>query len=387
MDESESLQFVFRNPTKIVFGRNAVSDIAYEVELLGGQRVLVVTDRDLAKSAMVEKVRKALGSCYAGLYGEVVQDTGVEIVDRGGAFGKGVGADTVVSVGGGSSIDTAKGIAILLKEGGGIRDYAAQFNALTRPQTPHIVIPTTAGTGSEVTYAAVIKDHERKQKLLVVDNHILPNTGILDPEMTVGMPPGLTAATGMDALTHAVEAIHSEQHEPIADAMAMHAIRLIREFLPRAVENGRDLVVRGQMLIAANLAGVAFGNAQVGIVHAMAHSVGARFGVPHGVANSILLPYGMRFNLDICPRYVMVAQALGIPVEGKSAEEAGLEAIEEIKRFTGRLGLPQRLREVQVPEAGIREVAELTLYDGSLVYNPKPAFDAEVIESVLREAW
>jgi len=387
MIEPEALQFVYRNPTKIVYGLNAVNDIAYEVELLGGSRVLVVTDRDLAKSAMVARVVKALGPTFAGLFSEVVQDSGVEIVDRGGAAGKELGADTLVSVGGGSSIDTAKGIAILLKEGGTIRDYAAQFNALTRAQTPHIVIPTTAGTGSEVTYAAVIKDHAKKQKLLVVDHHITPDTGILDPEMTVGMPPRLTAATGMDALTHAVEAIHSEQHEPLADAMAMHAIRLILAFLPRAVENGQDLAVRGQMLIAANLAGVAFGNAQVGIVHAMAHSVGARFGVPHGVANSILLPFGMQFNLDSVPRYALVAEAMGIPVQGQSPEAAGQAAIEEIKKLTRRLGLPQRLREVQVPEAGIREVAELTLYDGSLVYNPKPAFDADLIEGVLREAW
>lgn len=387
MSGLESLDFVYRNPTKIVFGRNKARDVAYEVEQIGGARVLVVTDRDLAGSEMVERVIKSLGRLYAGLYAEVVPDTGVEIVDGGAVYGKEVGADTIVSVGGGSSIDTAKGIAILLREGGSLRDYAAQFNALTRPQTPHIVIPTTAGTGSEVTYAAVIKDHERKQKLLVVDHHIMPDTGILDPEMTVGMPPKLTAATGMDALTHAIEAIHSEQNEPITDGMAMHAIRLIREFLPRAVANGEDRDARGMMLIAANMAGVAFGNAQVGIVHAMAHSVGALFGVPHGVANAILLPYGMQFNLDSCPRYALVAKALGIPVEGRNDEEAGQAAIDEVKRFTASIGVPQRLSEFQVPEEGLKEVAELSLYDGSLVYNPKPAFDAELIEGILKEAW
>jgi alcohol dehydrogenase len=383
----EALQFVYRNPTKIVFGQGAVKDIAYEVELLLGKRVLVVTDRDLAGSEMVDRVVKSLGRYHVGTYAEVVPDTGVDIVDKGGAFGRELGADTVVSVGGGSSIDTAKGIAILMKEGGQIRDYAAQFNALTRPQTPHIVVPTTAGTGSEVTYAAVIKDHERKQKLLIVDNYILPNTGILDPELTIGLPARLTAATGMDALTHAIEAIHSEQHEPIADGMAMHAIRLIHAYLPRSVQDGKDLHARGQMLIASNMAGVAFGNAQVGIVHAMAHSVGARFGVPHGVANSILLPHGMQYNLDSCPRYVLAASALGIALEGKTPEEVGQAAIEEVKRFSKLIGMPQRLREVKVPEEGLRDVAELTLYDGSLVYNPKPAFDADVIEGILRQAW
>ena len=387
MSDQEDLQFIYRNPTKIVFGKNAVKDLPYEVEQLGGTKVLVVTDRDLAGTDMVERVVKVLGRYHVGLFSDVVQDTGVEIVDKGAAYGKDVGADLIVSVGGGSSIDTAKGIAVILKEGGCIRDYAAQFNALTRPQTPHIVVPTTAGTGSEVTYAAVIKDHERKQKLLVVDYNILPNTGILDPEMTVGMPPGLTAATGMDALTHAVEAIHSDQSEPITDGMAMHAIRLIHNYLPKAVENGEDREARGMMLIAANMAGVAFGNAQVGIVHAMAHSAGARFGVPHGTANSILLPYGMQFNLDSCSRYTLVADALGIPLEGKSAEEAGQCAIDEIKRFTKSIGMPLRLRDVHVPEEGLKEIAELSLYDGSLVYNSKPAFEADLIEDILKQAW
>ncbi len=387
MSGAESLDFIYRNPTKIVYGKNKAEDVAYEVEQLGGSRVLVVTDKDLAESEMVQRVIQSLGRLYVGLYADVVPDTGVEIVDNGGDYGKEVGADTIVSVGGGSSIDTAKGIAILLREGGSLRDYAAQFNALKRPQTPHIVIPTTAGTGSEVTYAAVVKDHERKQKLLVVDHRILPDTGILDPEMTVGMPPILTAATGMDALTHSVEAIHSEQNEPITDGMAMHAIRLIHQYLPRAVENGEDREARGMMLIAANMAGVAFGNAQVGIVHAMAHSVGALFCVPHGVANGILLPHGMQFNLDSCPRYALVAEALGIPLEGKSPEEAGQAAIEEIKRFTASVGAPQQLREFQVPEEGLKDVAELSLYDGSLVYNPKPAFEPELIEDILKQAW
>lgn len=388
MQYNEKLQFIYTNPTKIVFGKGAVKEVGYEAEKLGGSRALVVTDSDLAKTDLVERVKKFLGKRCAGVFAEVVQDTGVHIVDKGAAYGKSIGADLVVSVGGGSSIDTGKGIAILLKEGGKLHDYAAQFNALTRPQTPHIVIPTTAGTGSEVTYAAVIKDHERKQKLLVVDYNIIPNVGILDPEMTAGMTPRLTAATGMDALTHAIEAIHSAQCEPISDAMALHAIRLIHTYLPVAVARGGDLLARGQMLIAACIAGVAFSNAQVGVVHALAHSVGARCGVPHGVANSILLPHGMSFNKDTCPdRYALVAEALGISRAGITDEEASSRAIEEIRRFSASIGLPKRLREVGVPKEILRELAELSLYDGSLVYNPKPAFDADLLEKILEEAW
>ncbi len=388
MQYDSKLQFIYTNPTKIVFGKGTIKDVGYEAEKLGGTRALVVTDTELVKTDLIDRVTKFLGKRCAGVFAEVVQDTGVHIVDKGAAYGRSIGADIVVSVGGGSSIDTGKGIAILLKEGGKLHDYAAQFNALTRRQTPHIVIPTTAGTGSEVTYAAVIKDHDRKQKLLVVDYHIIPDVGILDPEMTVGMPPRLTAATGMDALTHAIEAIHSAQCEPMSDAMALHAIRLIRSFLPTAVQNGQDLVARGQMLIAACMAGIAFSNAQVGVVHALAHSVGARCGVPHGVANSILLPYGMIFNKDTCPgRYAMVAEALGISRAGLSDGEAAIRAIEEIQRFTASIGLPQRLRDVNVPKQVLRELAELSLYDGSLVYNPRPAFDAELLERILEDAW
>ena len=388
MPYDASLNFVFWSPTKIVFGEKTALDVAMEMETLKCKKALIVTDKDLIKNTDIpEKIRKALGSLCVGIFSDVEPDSGIHIVNQGAKLGKERGADCIVSVGGGSAIDTAKGMAILLKEGGKLQDYVG-FQILTRPQTPHIVIPTTAGTGSEVTYVAVIKDHEEGRKLLFGDYNILPNVAILDPKMTEGLPPRLTAATGMDAMCHAIEALHSLQREPISDGMALHAIRLIKEFLPRAVQNGKDMLARGQMLIAANMAGSAFSNAQVGIVHALAHSVGARFKVHHGLANSILLPACLRYNADACGEvYLDILSALGVNIKGIQPDKAGDAVADKIIEFTKDLGLPQRLREVGVPEEGLKECSELALSDGAIVYNPKFISESTEVLKIYQQAW
>ena len=388
MPYDANLNFVFWSPTKIVFGENTALDVAIEVENLKCKKALVVTDRDLAKNTDIpERIKKVLGNLCVGIFSDVEADSGIHIVNQGAKLGKELGADCIVSVGGGSAIDTAKGIAIVLKEGGKLQDYVG-FQILTRPQTPHIVIPTTAGTGSEVTYVAVIKDHEEGRKLLFGDYNILPNVAILDPKMTEGLPPRLTAATGMDAMCHAIEALHSLQREPIADGMALHAIRLIKAFLPKAVENGTDMMARGEMLIAANMAGIAFSNAQLGVVHALAHSVGARFKVHHGLANSILLPACLRYNADACGEvYLDVLSALGVNIEGIQPDKAGEVVADKIIEFTKRLGLPQRLRDVGVPEEGLKECSELALSDGAIVYNPKFISESTEVLKIYQQAW
>ncbi len=387
MAYNRELSFVHYNPTRLIFGENSVKDVGIELENLGANRALVVTDKGVVEAGLAEIVEKALGKRHAGTFDGCVQDSGVELVEEAAAYAREMGADALVSVGGGSTIDTAKGMSILLKEGGSLMDYCG-MQVLSRPQTPHIAIPTTAGTGSEVTYAAVIKDRESSTKMLFCDYHIIPNVAILDPLMTAGLPPQLTATTGMDALTHAVEAIHALQRQPVADAMALHAIRLIMEYLPRCVEQGDDLVARGQQQIAATMAGIAFGNAQVGLVHAMAHSVGALFKVPHGLANSILLPHVMLFNLDECPeRYAMVAAAMGLDTRGLDNMEAGEAAAKAVWELTRRMGVPQRLRDAGVPEDGLEEAAELSLSDGSIVYNPKFIMEAEEVLELFRQAW
>ncbi len=388
MTYDSSLSFIFMNTTRVVFGPGSSRDVREEVRALGCTRALVVTDSLLASRTDVPgRIEKTLGDACAGVFSDVVPDSGVHVVDAGAAFARERGADCIVSVGGGSAIDTAKGIAIVLKEGGSLRDYEG-FQVLKRPQTPHVAIPTTAGTGSEVTYVAVIKDHEAHQKLLFGDYNIIPNTALLDPELTVGLPPHLTAATGMDAMSHAVEAIHSQQNEPIADGLALHAIRLIAEFLPRAVGDGKDLVARGQMLIASNMAGAAFSNAQVGLVHAIAHTVGARFGIHHGLANSIVMPHVVRFNAgEVAATYRPVAGAFGIGTEGLSDEACAEAVATRLSELAARTGLPQTLSSQGVPEDALPELAEATLADASIIYNGRTVLDAEEVLGVYRAAF
>jgi len=387
MDYSEKLNFIFRFQTKIVFGPGTAKEVGIEVEELKRTRALIITDRDLVQTDLVKMVQKALGTKYVGTFSDVIPDTGLHIVNAGAEYGRKLEVDVLVSVGGGSVIDTAKGMAICLTKGGRLEDYAG-FNILNGPITPHIVIPTTAGTGSEVTYAAVIKDHEQKRKLLFADNYLIPNVAILDPNMTLGLPKLMTAATGMDALSHCVEAIHSRQSEPVADALVFHGIRMIREYLPRAVENGGNIIARGQMLIAACIAGAAFSNAQVGMVHALAHSIGAKFGVPHGIANSILLPHCILYNLDACiDRYSQIAQAMDKDIRDLEPVKAAEQAAITIQEFSKSIGMPQTLREVNVEESGLEQCANDALMDGSIVYNPKMIFDPDEILKVYRNAF
>jgi len=387
MAYDRDLSFIYRNPTKLIFGENSIGELIPEIEEMGCSKAFLVTDKGIVEAGLAERVEKALGSKLVGTFDGCIQDSGLHIINEAAEIAKKTGADVLVSVGGGSTIDTAKGMAVLLKEGGQIQDYAG-MQMLSRPQTPHIVIPTTAGTGSEVTYALVVKDWDKNQKLIFADTFMTPNIGILDPTMTAGLPPQLTATTGMDALTHAIEAIHALQAEPIADGMALHAIRLIFEYLPVCVENGDDLFARGQQQIAATMAGIAFGNAQIGLVHAMAHTVGGLFKVPHGLANSVLLPHVMMYNLDECPdRYALVALGMGIDTSGMSDEEAGTAAANTIWELTKKMGVPQKLRDVGVPEEGLEEASEMCLYDGSVVYNPKPVFESEEVLAVYKEAW
>jgi alcohol dehydrogenase len=387
MPYDEELSFNFLTPTKVIFGLGATEEARIEIRALGGEKTLIVTDEGIVRAGLTERVKESLGDLCVGVFSETPQDSGVHVVNEAAKVARSQKVDSLVSLGGGSVIDTAKGLAVLLKEGGNLEDYQG-MQMLDRPQTLHVCIPTTAGTGSEVTFAAVVKDHDRNQKVLLFDYHLAPNVAILDPNMVSGLPPKITAFTGMDALTHAVEAVHVLQRNPIADALALHAIRLIVTYLHRSVRNGDDLLARGQMQIAATMAGMAFTNAMVGLVHAMAHSLGGRFGVPHGLANAILLPHVMRYNMEACTdQYALVAEALAVKKPETSHDEAAEEAVKAIEELNKKIGLPGRLRDVDVSREGLEDCAELSLSDGSIVYNPKPVFETEEVLKVYEAAW
>jgi alcohol dehydrogenase class IV len=387
MRYDRDLSFLHYAPTRVVFGNGSLSEVPLEMERLGLERAVIVTDRVIAeKTDLADRLRGVLGAKCAGTFADAIPDSGVHVVDAGATYARERGCDSLVSLGGGSAIDTAKGMAIVLTEGGTLCDHQG-FQNLTRRQTPHLSVPTTAGTGSEVTRYAVIKDHEEHRKMLFGDFHIIPDVAILDPELTVGMPPAITAGTGLDALTHAIEGIHSMQHNPIADALGLHAARLVWQFLPRVLEAPDDLHARGQMMIAATLGGTAFDNAQVGLVHAIAHSVGGRHGVHHGLANAIALPHVIRFNaVDVAGIYADAARAIGVTAE--ASDEAAAEALAAaVADLCRRVAVPLRYRDAGVPQDDLPAIADLAVTDGAIVYNPRFAMDPELVLEVLRAAW
>jgi alcohol dehydrogenase class IV len=296
-------------------------------------------------------------------------------------------ADCIVSVGGGSVIDTAKAVCVTLKNGGKANDHIA-INRLHEPQIPHIVIPTTSGTGSEVTNIAVIKSKTAGRKVFLVDPRIIPNTAILDPQFTLTLPPGLTVTTAMDAMTHAVEALTSIMAQPICDGQALQAIRLIREYLPRVVANPKDEMARNQLQIAASMAGWAFTIAQVGLAHAMAHTLGILYNVPHGAACGIVLPAVMRFNIGFAAdKLAMVAQAIGVNTAGmddKTAAGAAADAIENLMKETGH---PMRLRDVKVPEDGLDMAAFHAICDTAAIFNARPVGDPGEIAALYKSVY
>ncbi|MBI4759292.1 MAG: iron-containing alcohol dehydrogenase [Chloroflexi bacterium] len=379
--------FEYQTRTRVVYGPGVVKDIGFEVGKLGGTRAVIVTDRVLRSIGLVDRIVGGLeesGVELAGIYDDVPPNSEVKVVERGAQYAREQGCDVLIAVGGGSVIDTAKGMDVLLALGGSLLDYQG-VGVVNQPLLPLIAVPTTAGTGSEVTLAAVIKDDASGLKLEFNSPYMMPNVAVLDPEMTITLPPMLTAATGMDALTHAIEAYVSNQAEPITDALGIHAIRMIAQALPVTVKNGGDLEARGEMLLAACIAGLSFSNALCGIVHAMAHACGGRYGVPHGVANSILLPYGMEFNLDSCPeRFADIAVAMGVATKRASVQRAARLSVAAVRKLSADIGLPRRLRDVGVEADGILQLAEDALADAMMISNPRPAELPDVIQLLKR---
>ncbi len=377
------LSFNFFAPTKVVFGAGAVSELVPEANELGIKRALLVTDPVLARMDDVfGRVRKALGALVVGEFTECQPDSGVDVVNRAFLAATRAHADGVISVGGGSVIDTAKGVSLLMAEGGELMDHVG-FQNMTRPAAPHVALPTTAGTGSEVTYVAVIKDHTAHKKLLFADYKLIPRVAILDPKLTTGLPPQLTAATGMDAISHAIESMHSLQGEYIADGLALHALHLLKEAIPVCVKEPGNLKARGAQLVAATMAGAAFSNAQVGLVHAMAHTVGARYGLHHGLLNAIFLPHVVRFNCeDTRSAYAAIARAFGLPDTGDVCENLATFLAD----FAVSLGLEMHLGRLGVNRDAIPELAAATIEDASIVYNGRTVFDPEDLIPVYEAA-
>ncbi len=386
--------YQFHHPTKVMYGEGLVGDFAHELEELGVKNYFLVSDHVVDGLGLIQPIREGLaeaGFRITGEFYDVPQDASVEAVESISRQAKDSGAEGLIAVGGGSVIDAAKAANFIFSEGGDlIADYSGAAT-LVRPLKPFIVIPTTAGTGSENTLVAVIYDVANKTKLLFSDKFLLPDLAVLDPLMTRSLPPGLTASTGMDALTHAVESYVGVDASPHSEALAVAAIKNIFQYLVRATKNGDDLEARGGMLIAANMAGSAFSHSMVGCVHAMGHAVGGLTRVPHGVANAILLPHGMEYNFEVSKeKYAALAPVMGVDTTGMSVDEAARAAIAAVRDLLRQLNaldaIPVRLKDAGVPHESLPAIAEAAAEDGTIVYNPREV-EAEEILIHVRNAY
>jgi alcohol dehydrogenase class IV len=371
--------FAWAGPTKLTIGAGRAAGVAEQAASLGARRVLLISDPGIQKAGLLERVQGALGSMLKATFTDVPQDSSFATVDAGTLAGREAGVDCVVSVGGGSVIDTAKAVAVCLGAGGKVIDHIG-VQMLRGTPLPHIVIPTTAGTGSEVTNTAVIHHLEAGRKVYVLDDKLIPNTAILDPMLTTGLPKWLTASTGMDALTHAIEAVVSRTGNPISEGLALQAIAMIAKNLPTCIDKPEDLEARVQMQLASTMAGWAFSVAGVGLVHGMSHALGARHRIPHGTANGILLPHVMRFNADsAAAKLAACARALGVHKPGTDAELA-LAAADAVSELLTRIGHPVRLSEMKLKRDDFAACAELAAGDGATMTNPRPVrFAAEIV--------
>jgi len=388
--------YEFANTAKVLSGEGAIENIPFELKNLRCGNALVITNKQLRGLGMVDHVLRVLadgGIAIGVLYDDVPVDSSVLVVNEvAGAFRE-QGCDCIVAVGGGSVIDTAKGVTIVLSSGAkDLMKVRGVDRLVGRYMTPFVAVPTTAGTGSEVTGAAVIKDTERHVKMAFASFNLVPDVAVLDPRMTLGLPQRLTGSTGMDALTHAVEAVSCRQANPLSDAYAATAIDLIREYLPVAVNEGHDKPARLAMANAALLAGVSFSNAMVGIVHAMGHACGGVANVPHGDAMAVLLPHGMEFNMDCAgPRYGELLLHLAGPdvyartpkAERPAAAVAAVRAL--LDWLHERSGQPVTLAECGVTSDQLPAIAKLAADDGSIGMNPKDASVDELL-AVLKAA-
>jgi len=354
--------FQFRFPTQVIFGCGKVRQTGEECRKLGGRRAFVVTGTTATRSsAGFAAVLGALGEAEIPfeVYDRIEPDPTLPAVEAARQAARAFGADIVIAYGGGSPLDAGKTLAMLATNAGALEEYLYARKTYSLPGLPFVALPTTAGSGSEVTAAAVIRNDEKRQKTGLTHPLAFARTAIIDPETHVGMPPAVTAATGMDALTHAIEAYTSRNHQPFADAFCLQAIRLIGEGLRRAVGNGTDLEARSSLAAASTLAGVGFALAGLGSVHGLSHSIGARFGVPHGVANALILPFVMEASIIAdMPRFRDIGIALGEDCSGMGLREAALSAVHAVNKLRADLEIPGYLTEVGVREEDLDGIVE-----------------------------
>ena len=366
------------------FGPGARKELPEVLTRMGVKKALVTSDKGLIQvgtTKMVTDVLDEMGFPY-DIYSEIKPNPTVTNVKQGVDAFKASGADCIIAIGGGSSMDTAKGIGIVANnpEFGDI--ISLEGCAPTKNKSvPIIALPTTAGTGAEVTINYVIIDEERQAKMVCVDPNDIPAVAIVDPELMYSLPKGLTAATGMDALTHAIEGYITKGAWIMSDMYELQAIKMIAENLPIAVEEPTNPVGREGMALAQYIAAQAFSNVGLGLVHGMAHPMGSLHDIPHGVANALLLPTIMEFNMPTrIEKYGIIAQHMGVDTTGMTPEEAAQAAVDAVRELSIRVGIPQHLSEIGITEADIPALAAQAITDVCTPGNPRDVTEAEIIE-------
>ncbi len=373
--------FKFYIPAINLMGAGCLQEAAADIKGYGHRKALIVTDKILNQIGVVAKVAGLLAEhgIESAVFDETKPNPTMTNVETGLAMLKANGCDCVISLGGGSPHDCAKGIALVAANGGSIKDYEG-VDRSAKPQLPLIAINTTAGTASEMTRFCIITDEARHVKMAIVDKHVTPLMSVNDPELMLAKPAGLTAATGMDALTHAIEAYVSTIATPVTDASAIMAIQLIAKHLRTAVNQGDDLHAREQMAYAQFLAGMAFNNASLGYVHAMAHQLGGFYDLPHGVCNAVLLPHVQAYNAQVCAaRLKDVARHMGVDVSAMNDEQGAAAAIAAIQQLARDVKIPAGLEQLGVKADDFKLLAENALKDACGFTNPKQASHAEIV--------
>ncbi|AMH00968.1 L-threonine dehydrogenase [Serratia liquefaciens] len=368
-------------PSVNMIGSGCLDQAAKTLKQQGLRQALIVTDKVLNNIGVVAQVQQLLAAqqIESCVYDGTHPNPTTSNVKQGLALLQEHQCDCVISLGGGSPHDCAKGIALLATNGGDIKDYEG-VDRSAKPQLPMIAINTTAGTASEMTRFCIITDEARHIKMAIVDKHVTPILSVNDPHLMAGMPKGLTAATGMDALTHAIEAYVSSAANPITDACALKAVTMIAESLRDAVADGSNMQARENMAYAQFLAGMAFNNASLGYVHAMAHQLGGFYDLPHGVCNAVLLPHVQEFNASVCAsRLKDIAAAMGLDVSYLNDQQGAAACIAAIRLLAQDVGIPAGLRDLQVKEQDLDTLATNALKDACGFTNPIQATHAQIV--------
>lgn len=389
--------YEFFCPVKVIAGNAALEHIPFELATLGAKRAMIITDKGVRSNNLLEPIQAAFentDSTIAVIFDDVPPDSSLQTVRTAAELYRQNNCDAIIAVGGGSVIDTSKGVNILVSEGGDdLLKYSGAHN-LPRPLKPFFVVPTTSGTGSEVTLAAVISDTEKNVKLPFASYFLMPHAAVLDPRMTLTLPPHITAMTAMDAMTHAVEAYTCLAANPISDAYAFAAIKKISENLIKVLDEPKNADARLELAQASTMAGIAFSNAMVGLVHSLGHATGAVAHLPHGLCMNLFMPYVLEYNQSVNGN--KIAELL-LPLAGADvyastpANQRADKAIQSIRQLRDvlfeRTKLPRTLKETgKITEAQLDDIANKALDDGSIIFNPREASKAD-LKAILQKAW